>query len=326
MKINKKTYPALLALFALGTFGATKTNHAHAAQVNQNNDQQVQKTQQVAPLNKVVKNPNTNKVNNTRTAQTNILAQREQAKQSKQNMDNILQKRITQKVAQRPAQKNTNPTTKVAFGHENNNQNNYPRVHFVQHSHKQNVINHYVHHQYKLTRKVSRKPIVANAPKSAKHIPTAHKIDQIATPKVHVHKVHRIHKIHKAHKIHNHKSIRKHTVQPKIVKATRKFRARKPKASNSSSSNDWFRDGLSHSNMKAREWVSWHESRDEWNVLSYGHRCIGRYQLDPAYLGRKNGHVNLDHKHQVKVADRYVAQRYGSWLHAKAFWESHHWY
>ncbi|XIF19907.1 MAG: hypothetical protein AJITA_00617 [Acetilactobacillus jinshanensis] len=78
--------------------------------------------------------------------------------------------------------------------------------------------------------------------------------------------------------------------------------------------------------MKARGWVSWHESRNNWRILSYGHRCIGYFQLDPRYLGRKHGHVNLDHKHQVKVADAYAKSRYGGWVHAKRFWQAHHWY
>ena len=90
--------------------------------------------------------------------------------------------------------------------------------------------------------------------------------------------------------------------------------------------NYWFRDGLNNQNLKARGWVSWHESRNNWKVLSYGHRCIGYFQLDPKYLGRKDGHVNLDHKHQVKVADKYAKVRYGNWMHAKHFWQIHHWY
>ena len=89
---------------------------------------------------------------------------------------------------------------------------------------------------------------------------------------------------------------------------------------------NWFRDGLSNRNYKARGWVSWHESNNHWNVLSYGGRCIGRFQLDHRYLGKKNGHVNLNHKHQVKVADKYAKTRYGNWVNAKKFWQAHHWY
>ncbi len=88
----------------------------------------------------------------------------------------------------------------------------------------------------------------------------------------------------------------------------------------------WFTDGLSSQQLRARNWVSGRESGHRWNVLSYGGRCIGYFQLDPAYLGKKHGHVNLNHKHQVKVADAYAKSRYGSWVHAKHFWRIHHWY
>ncbi|QBP18191.1 hypothetical protein [Acetilactobacillus jinshanensis] len=95
---------------------------------------------------------------------------------------------------------------------------------------------------------------------------------------------------------------------------------------NQQSNNDWFRDGLNNNDYSARSWVSWHESGHRWNILSYGHRCIGYFQLDPNYLGYKHGHVNLDHKHQVKVADAYAKSRYGSWVNAKKFWQAHRWY
>ncbi|QBP18478.1 hypothetical protein [Acetilactobacillus jinshanensis] len=104
-----------------------------------------------------------------------------------------------------------------------------------------------------------------------------------------------------------------------IQKTTHKAKANKK-------ANNWFNDGLSKRNLKARAWVAWHESRDEWNVLSYGGRCIGYFQMDPAYLGKRHGHVNLNHKHQVKVADAYAKSRYGSWVNAKKFWQAHHWY
>lgn len=89
---------------------------------------------------------------------------------------------------------------------------------------------------------------------------------------------------------------------------------------------NWFKDGLSKRQLKARGWIVRHESGGRWNVLSYGHVCVGYFQLNPAYLGYKHGKVNLDHKHQVKVADHYAKTRYGGWTHAKRFWQAHHWY
>ena len=89
---------------------------------------------------------------------------------------------------------------------------------------------------------------------------------------------------------------------------------------------NWFRDGLSHRNLKARSWVSMHESSHRWYVLSYGHVCVGYFQLNPHYLGYRHGHIDLRPRHQVRVADRYVRGRYGNWVNAKRFWEAHRWY
>ncbi|QBP18153.1 hypothetical protein [Acetilactobacillus jinshanensis] len=89
---------------------------------------------------------------------------------------------------------------------------------------------------------------------------------------------------------------------------------------------NWFKDGLSKRQLRARAWIVRHESGGHWNILSYGHVCVGYFQLNPAYLGYKHGHVNLNHKHQVQVADHYVKARYGSWVRAQHFWQAHHWY
>lgn len=50
-------------------------------------------------------------------------------------------------------------------------------------------------------------------------------------------------------------------------------------------------------------------------------KYIGRYQLDASYL---NGDYSI--ANQERVADQYVAQRYGSWEAALAFHNSHGWY
>lgn len=89
---------------------------------------------------------------------------------------------------------------------------------------------------------------------------------------------------------------------------------------------NWFKAGLSNSELKARQTIVNAESRGNWNILSYGHRCIGYFQLDPSYLGYKHGHINLDPKHQVKIANKYVANRYGSWKAALRFRNIHGYY
>lgn len=50
-------------------------------------------------------------------------------------------------------------------------------------------------------------------------------------------------------------------------------------------------------------------------------RYYGAYQLDISYL---NG--DLSPENQDRVANNYVMNRYGSWMNAVAFWQTHHWY
>lgn len=50
-------------------------------------------------------------------------------------------------------------------------------------------------------------------------------------------------------------------------------------------------------------------------------RYVGRYQLDASYL---NG--DFSPANQERVADQYVASRYGSWDAALAFWNANGWY
>ena len=50
-------------------------------------------------------------------------------------------------------------------------------------------------------------------------------------------------------------------------------------------------------------------------------RYIGRYQLTDSYL---NGDYSAEN--QERVADAYVAGRYGSWSAAKNFWLNNGWY
>lgn len=47
----------------------------------------------------------------------------------------------------------------------------------------------------------------------------------------------------------------------------------------------------------------------------------GRYQLDSSYLGGDFSPAN-----QERVVEQYVAQRYGSWENAQAFWLANGWY
>ncbi|MDU1980608.1 MAG: peptidase M23, partial [Enterococcus casseliflavus] len=69
----------------------------------------------------------------------------------------------------------------------------------------------------------------------------------------------------------------------------------------------------------AKEWIANKESGGSYTATNG--RYIGRYQLDASYLNGDYSAAN-----QEKVADEYVASRYGSWSAAKAFWEANGWY
>ena len=68
----------------------------------------------------------------------------------------------------------------------------------------------------------------------------------------------------------------------------------------------------------AKEWIAQKESSGSYTATNG--RYIGRYQLDSSYLNGDYSAAN-----QEKVAEQYVASRYGSWEAAKAFWEANGW-
>ena len=69
----------------------------------------------------------------------------------------------------------------------------------------------------------------------------------------------------------------------------------------------------------AKEWIAQRESSGSYSATNG--RYIGRYQLDASYL---NGDYSPEN--QERVADSYVAGRYGSWEAAQAFWIANGWY
>ena len=73
------------------------------------------------------------------------------------------------------------------------------------------------------------------------------------------------------------------------------------------------------SEAEAKEWIAQKESGGSYTATNG--RYIGRYQLTDSYL---NG--NYSAENQERVADAYVAGRYGSWTAAKNFWLNNGWY
>ncbi|MCL0312620.1 LysM peptidoglycan-binding domain-containing protein [Apilactobacillus sp. TMW 2.2459] len=76
---------------------------------------------------------------------------------------------------------------------------------------------------------------------------------------------------------------------------------------------------LSGSNAAAKAWIAMRESGGSYSARNGA--CYGKYQISIGLFGG-----NYSPKHQEVVANHYVASRYGSWVNAKQFWLTHHWY
>ena len=76
---------------------------------------------------------------------------------------------------------------------------------------------------------------------------------------------------------------------------------------------------VSGSEAEAKEWIAQKESGGSYTATNG--RYIGRYQLTDSY---SNGDYSAEN--QERVADAYVAGRYGSWTAAKNFWLNNGWY
>ena len=74
-----------------------------------------------------------------------------------------------------------------------------------------------------------------------------------------------------------------------------------------------------YASSSAKEWIAQKESGGSYTAQNG--RYYGRYQLDSSYLGGDYSAAN-----QERVADQYVANRYGSWEAAQQFWLTHGWY
>lgn len=76
---------------------------------------------------------------------------------------------------------------------------------------------------------------------------------------------------------------------------------------------------VSGSEAAAKAWIAQHESGG--NYSASNGQYIGKYQLSSSYLNGDYSPAN-----QERVADQYVANRYGSWTAAQQFWQAHNWY
>lgn len=80
-----------------------------------------------------------------------------------------------------------------------------------------------------------------------------------------------------------------------------------------------YTSNASGSEAAAKAWIAARESGG--NYGAQNGQYIGKYQLSAAYLNGDYSAAN-----QERVADQYVASRYGSWTAAQSFWQSHGWY
>ncbi|MFR0646022.1 LysM peptidoglycan-binding domain-containing protein [Lactobacillus sp. MRS-253-APC-2B] len=73
------------------------------------------------------------------------------------------------------------------------------------------------------------------------------------------------------------------------------------------------------SDAAAKAWIAARESGGSYTAQNG--QYYGKYQLSSSYLNGDYSAAN-----QERVADNYVASRYGSWTAAQQFWQSHGWY
>lgn len=80
-----------------------------------------------------------------------------------------------------------------------------------------------------------------------------------------------------------------------------------------------YTSSVSGSEADAKAWIAARESGGNYNARNNNY--IGKYQLSASYLNGDYSPAN-----QERVADNYVASRYGSWQNAKAHWTQMGWY
>lgn len=71
----------------------------------------------------------------------------------------------------------------------------------------------------------------------------------------------------------------------------------------------------------AKEWIAQRESGGSYTAYNPRGGYYGRYQLNPSLV-----RYGASPAEQEAAADNYVAQRYGSWENAQAFWQRNGWY
>lgn len=80
-----------------------------------------------------------------------------------------------------------------------------------------------------------------------------------------------------------------------------------------------YTSAVAGSDAAAKAWIAARESGGSYTAQNG--QYYGKYQLSSSYLNGDYSAAN-----QERVADNYVASRYGSWTAAQQFWQGHGWY
>ena len=88
---------------------------------------------------------------------------------------------------------------------------------------------------------------------------------------------------------------------------------------NAAATNTSYTSNVADNDAAAKAWIAARESGGSYTARNG--QYVGKYQLSAAYLNGDYSAAN-----QERVADQYVASRYGSWSAAQSFWQSHGWY
>ena len=80
-----------------------------------------------------------------------------------------------------------------------------------------------------------------------------------------------------------------------------------------------YTSAVAGSDAAAKAWIAARESGGSYTAQNG--QYYGKYQLSSSYLKGDYSAAN-----QERVADNYVASRYGSWTAAQQFWQGHGWY
>lgn len=92
-----------------------------------------------------------------------------------------------------------------------------------------------------------------------------------------------------------------------------------PAAQTTTAAQSTYTSTASGSDAAAKAWIAARESGGSYTAQNG--QYYGKYQLSSSYLNGDYSAAN-----QERVADNYVASRYGSWTAAQQFWQSHGWY